>query len=245
VYFPLHKGDTWNYNDFTTLCEGTYAASTIIGDTIFNNHTYAVFRQSVFGAHFVRTDSNRVYVYDTTYQVEFVMFDFSANPGDTISILNKGTRIIIALSAMAFIDRGSEFTNDVYSIRDSIGITSVANGSCYLALTSAFINGKKAYPTSVGEIHITNIPDQPFLDQNFPNPFNSSTTIRFLIPSEQEIALDVLNQLGQSIESLARGKFYTGWHQLTWDAGLQSSGIYYIRLNTNKGSTIRSALLIK
>jgi hypothetical protein len=94
------------------------------------------------------------------------------------------------------------------------------------------------------------IPAQFTLEQNFPNPFNPSTEIRFSIPAAQNVELKIFNVLGQQVRSLLSQEMSVGYHQIQWDgnndAGKQlSTGIYYYRLKAGKNVSIKKMILVK
>ncbi len=49
-------------------------------------------------------------------------------------------------------------------------------------------------------------PSEYTLDQNYPNPFSPSTTIRYGLPHKSAVQLAVFNTLGQQIKTLVQGK---------------------------------------
>lgn len=67
------------------------------------------------------------------------------------------------------------------------------------------------------------------LSQNFPNPFNPSTTIRFVVPSRSRVKLTVYNVLGQLVEELVDVDFDAGQQAATWNANVPT-GTYFYRL---------------
>ncbi|MBK6621317.1 MAG: DUF1501 domain-containing protein [Saprospirales bacterium] len=71
--------------------------------------------------------------------------------------------------------------------------------------------------------------------KNFPNPFSSSTTIRFSSAGEN-IRLSVFNGIGHELTVLAQGKYDAGVHEVNFETGDLSSGNYYIHLKTESGS---------
>jgi hypothetical protein len=89
------------------------------------------------------------------------------------------------------------------------------------------------------------------LNENFPNPFNPSTTLSFNIPSTANISLDIYNIIGQKVKTLIDGKTYEeGTWEALWDgmndAGtLVPSGTYFSRLITPSGVFTRKMLLLK
>lgn len=88
------------------------------------------------------------------------------------------------------------------------------------------------------------------LHQNFPNPFNPSTTISFDLAGRETVQLSIFNSLGQKIKTLANGDFSAGSHQLQWDgrdeAGqVAPAGVYYYRLQTGSFQDTKKMLLVK
>ncbi|MFH1735190.1 MAG: choice-of-anchor J domain-containing protein [bacterium] len=100
--------------------------------------------------------------------------------------------------------------------------------------------------TPVAPFDFTNIPDYAQLLPNYPNPFNSSTRIDFVIPQRQTIRLTVYDLLGRSIEVLSQDDIYLpGRHSLVWNTGHFASGIYWIVLEVDGFSLVQKALLLK
>ncbi|MFK7846760.1 MAG: T9SS type A sorting domain-containing protein [Rhodothermales bacterium] len=74
------------------------------------------------------------------------------------------------------------------------------------------------------------IPTEFVLAGNYPNPFTTTTTIRFALPESSEVTLDVFDVSGRSIAQLAKGTLTAGWHKTTFDATTLPSGVYFYRL---------------
>lgn len=83
------------------------------------------------------------------------------------------------------------------------------------------------------------------LQQNFPNPFNTSTDILFTIPASSKVSLKVYNILGQEVETLLDQEFIQGNYRYRWDASNFSSGVYLLRLSANGSSKTIKTLLLK
>jgi hypothetical protein len=66
--------------------------------------------------------------------------------------------------------------------------------------------------------------------QNFPNPFNPTTTISYQLTSNSKVNLKIFNMLGQEVASLVDGDRLAGYHQEVWDARRYSSGMYVYQL---------------
>jgi hypothetical protein len=95
------------------------------------------------------------------------------------------------------------------------------------------------------------LPREFALLQNYPNPFNPETVIPLLLPEHAEIELTVYNILGQSVRTLYKGKLEAGRHYIAFNGSDPSgnhlpSGLYFIRLTTNKGHNfVKKMVLIK
>ena len=86
--------------------------------------------------------------------------------------------------------------------------------------------------------------------ENYPNPFNPSTIIKYNVTQTGNVKLTVLNLLGEEIKILVDDYKQTGYYNVEWfgdnnSGTVQSSGVYIIRLQTPNSLQIKKALLIK
>jgi subtilisin family serine protease len=94
------------------------------------------------------------------------------------------------------------------------------------------------YLSPVGNlIEITErvIPDRFVLYQNFPNPFNNRTVLRFELPNDDRVSVSVYDILGRPIAVLADDFYMAGIHELVWEPSAQASGVYIYRLRFGGG----------
>jgi methionine-rich copper-binding protein CopC len=91
----------------------------------------------------------------------------------------------------------------------------------------------------------TELVENYYLSQNFPNPFNPETKIKFSIPSESNVVLTLYNNQGQEVETLINENLSAGTYQADWNAVNFTSGIYYYKLQTDNFVATRKMLLIK
>jgi hypothetical protein len=89
------------------------------------------------------------------------------------------------------------------------------------------------------------IPDSYRLEQNFPNPFNPRTIIRFQIKDSRFVSLKVYDILGREIETLVNEIQKPGEYEVSFDAGKLSSGIYFYRLIAGEYSETKRMILLK
>ncbi|NQT27503.1 glycoside hydrolase family 9 protein [candidate division KSB1 bacterium] len=89
--------------------------------------------------------------------------------------------------------------------------------------------------TSQVSSDVTNLPGSFILENNYPNPFNPQTHIRYSISENAWVELDIFNIRGEKIKSLVKAHQSTGYYTVMWDAlnnsGDQiSSGVYFYKI---------------
>lgn len=88
-------------------------------------------------------------------------------------------------------------------------------------------------------------PAQFELKQNFPNPFNPNTTIKFSIAKKGEVSLVIFDALGRKVSELANGVMNAGDYSFDFNAEKLSSGVYFYRLSTEGFQSTKKMLLVK
>jgi hypothetical protein len=83
------------------------------------------------------------------------------------------------------------------------------------------------------------------LENNYPNPFNPTTTIVFTIANSGKIKLLIYNVLGQKVATLWDGYRERGRHRIMFDASGLASGIYFYSLVQDNRSITRKMMLLK
>lgn len=81
-----------------------------------------------------------------------------------------------------------------------------------------------------GDAKAALIPAEFELSQNFPNPFNPTTTIRYAVTADANVSLVVFDLLGQKVAQLVEGPTPAGYHVVQFDASRLASGIYIYKL---------------
>ena len=88
-------------------------------------------------------------------------------------------------------------------------------------------------------------PEQTSLLQNFPNPFNPTSDIRFLVSQSGHVRLTVYDLLGREVAVLVDSERMPGTYQVTFDASGLSSGVYLYRLTSGENALTRKMLVLK
>lgn len=102
----------------------------------------------------------------------------------------------------------------------------------------------KNRPTEVKTINFS-LPQKMSLEQNFPNPFNPATTIRYSISSPGTVMLTVWNTLGQRVGELVNEQKEAGEYSVRFAASAMPSGMYFYTITTLQGHETRKMILSK
>lgn len=117
-------------------------------------------------------------------------------------------------------------------------------GVVYLSWTSpnqgAFFDRVAASDINVS----SSLPNSFAFRQNYPNPFNASTCISYNLPRSTEVKIDIFDILGRKVQTIQNGFQQAGPHSLIWNAGDNSSGVYFAKITADSESeTIQMTLL--
>jgi len=83
------------------------------------------------------------------------------------------------------------------------------------------------------------------LAQNFPNPFNPATQIKFAVKEAGHVSLKVFDTTGRQVAELINQEMAAGFHAIEWNAAEMSSGIYFYQLTTANFSQVKKMTLMK
>lgn len=84
-----------------------------------------------------------------------------------------------------------------------------------------------------------------FLDENYPNPFNPRTTIRYRVPEQGPVRVAVYDMLGKRVTTLVERLHEEGTHEVTFDGTGLASGLYVYRLEAAGHVSSRTMMLLK
>ncbi len=94
------------------------------------------------------------------------------------------------------------------------------------------------------------IPDEFIVHQNFPNPFNPETEIRFALTRDSHVVINIYNTLGQQLDTLIDTQYAAGFHSVRWDGKDRngrpvSSGVYLYQIQAGAFSQVKKMSLIR
>jgi len=91
----------------------------------------------------------------------------------------------------------------------------------------------------------TSLPIEFTLYNNYPNPFNPSTTIKFGIPKESKVILEVFNVLGERVVTLVNKEMTEGYHEVKFNGASLPGGVYIYKLAADGFSATKKLVLMK
>ena len=106
-------------------------------------------------------------------------------------------------------------------------------------------------PTSIAQPSGQSIqPNQFHLEQNFPNPFNPSTTIEYQLPTRSNVTISIYNSVGQLVRVLHPGELAPGTYRTVWDSKDEAgnsvaSGAYFYQVKVGDAVQTKKAVFIK
>lgn len=99
-------------------------------------------------------------------------------------------------------------------------------------------------PNTVNGVKDMTVPTTIRLEQNYPNPFKTSTTISFYVPSQSYVSLKIYDMQGREVATLIAEETAPGYYSRNWNATGLSSGIYVCRLQAGSNSETKRLILL-
>lgn len=152
-------------------------------------------------------------------------------------------------SAIAFVDGNGTTTKPTeYTFTDDLRSAKIT-GKVVYRLKQVDFDGTSSYTKEV-ELTYGSSPVNFTLDQNFPNPFNPSTTIKFSIPQNSTVTLAIYDAMGNLVKTLTNEALAAGKHEVNWNGDNNSgtkvsSGIYFYKLTAGSFTLTRKMVMMK
>jgi len=264
-YLPLQIGNVWNYGG-NEIEHVSYISDSIhVGDNVYYAYRdSAIIPTPYTSSKYLRWDSAG----SLKYKDNRIWIDFTQATGDTLIYYpdeNDSSlfyyQIIISDTAVITTNAGTfdsclivlfdnpDLRDDeqTYSFAPGVGIVAFNfnfNPPQSGILRSALINGQilainKPEPNE--DFHLSN---------NYPNPFNNTSTILFTIPVSSFVTITIYDIRGNKVKSLIAEEKDAGSYRVTWDGTNNSkhtvsSGMYFYRLETDGFIRTKKMVLLK
>ena len=252
-HLPLAIGDTWYFNTPPVPLIQVLADTQIAGKgykVVYNGAVHSGYYDTLF----LRVDSNKVFQYNRSTADEFLTYDFSASSGDTLSSDTTGFfRVCDQSQSVQFVGRtmrqwdfayGSNCADCVNgeTLVDSIGWTECWGAKYTNRLSKVILSGNTIV-TAVQKIPI-GVPGH-FELSVFPNPFNPSATVQYVVPRSGQLHIALYNFLGQQVRDIFNGHSNSGQFSITLQGDDLSSGVYYCRAMFEGAASVTKVILLK
>jgi photosystem II stability/assembly factor-like uncharacterized protein len=254
VYVSNDSGRTWSERNLG-LANTSVMSIVVSGSRIFAGTYGGLFMSTNEGARWMKLDPTGVNPIPRI------------GPGreSTSAVLEPKTVYTLAVYEqrvfIAMMEKGVYTSTDGGATWESLngGLVNRSFYSIYVTQSDLYVGG---FGGGVGRRSLKEIateindaeewtPESSSLSQNFPNPFNPTTSIRYSIPparpSEMRrmISLHVFTLLGQQLATLVNEEQSSGSYTVTWDATGVASGTYIYRLTVGSVTRSRAMVLLR
>jgi len=174
---------------------------------------------------------------------------------DSVSLVWRGGgpqvityRVDIALDSMFMFKIVDSTVTDTFKV-----VRSLFDGETYFWRVCArnaggwgpFSEGRRFQSVFTSVEKMEDRPTCVRLYENYPNPFNPLTTIRYGLPNRSHVTLTVFNTLGQQVAVLQNAEQEAGYHEVQFDASGLASGVYFYRMQAGDFVATKRLLLLR
>jgi hypothetical protein len=136
---------------------------------------------------------------------------------------------------------GTKYTPTNYSFSDN----NLQAGKYYYRLKQLDNNGNIQY-YELNNIVEIKTPSKFDLSQNFPNPFNPATKIKFTLSADTKVTLKVYDVSGREVSTLINDKnLKADYYEVDFNASNLASGVYFYRIVTNMFTSVKKMIVLK
>ncbi|MHB1049731.1 MAG: SdrD B-like domain-containing protein, partial [Bacteroidota bacterium] len=186
----------------------------------------------------------------TDFSIVNFKASYSTDQWVTSTVLNSTALVYLNTTMSLFttsvnvpVPNGQTFSLRIYPYALLNGIASTPTFAIH---NTVLICGTTVLSTSVDDGNtVTTMPDRFQLEQNFPNPFNPTTTIRYGIARSGSVRIGVYDVLGREIALLVNEEKDPGNYEILFDAENLTSGMYFVIIRSGEFIQSRKMILMK
>jgi hypothetical protein len=176
-------------------------------------------------------------------------------PGDLLDVRYKTNRYLEVADAEKEKSTAISVSSPVFPLRIEWKLAADVGGA------SLVMNGKEIPMTQDGSLTVDELkgipklrlsastlielPKKFALYQNFPNPFNPATKIKYDIPTDSRVTIKIYNLIGQEVATLLDDDQEAGYKSVEWNASSLPSGMYIYRITAGSFSDVKKLMLVK
>jgi hypothetical protein len=240
---------SWGYQNFAGIDVIPAGTNTPVVELRIPDATFDLVTPQVEGAVWVPSGFRSVAM-NTNGSVTFSV-DAPANGTYTINILyqnysgpQNGVLKVDGADVASLTFESKDDSTGLALLTDNFELT---QGTHQITISASNINLDKIQliKVTITSVEENEIPNGYALEQNFPNPFNPTTSIRFTLAKPEVVKLTVYNILGQRVATLVNGPMTAGQHIIHFNASNLASGIYFYGIEAGSFKTFKKMILLK
>lgn len=182
-------------------------------------------------------DTGIVYntLFDWSYKEGYITYTTYISEDSLFNIVNFGRNDYVSYFNLRYNMTPGKYYYWIVNGRDNLNVRS-------------FWSEVRKFKTSGLYTGIEKLNETPLeykLHNNYPNPFNPSTVVRFSLPVVSQVSLKVYDVMGREVQTLVKERMQAGSYEVKFDGSNLNSGVYFYRIVTDEFSDTRRMLLLK
>jgi hypothetical protein len=262
-WFPLEQGNRWDYS-ISGICHGGGVFSDtsvveVIKDSIINGKECFVFSRPFyhFEEKYLRVNNDSLYCFSTQDSIDCLMFVFNKTLNstyyscryDTVFYFDEFFETYFSFPDTQQAHSPFYYLDHIYHFSKKFGLVfaEYIHPLCdyHVYLSGCIISGI-TYGQLLVSVEGENNSISSFkLEQNFPNPFNTSTQIKYSVVENGLLILKVFDVLGREVTTLVNDEKPPGEYEVEFNGANLTSGIYFYQLKTKDFVNTKKMILLK
>jgi hypothetical protein len=155
----------------------------------------------------------------------------------------SGKSFSISLNQTVQVDVSTSINSEIWNVNELGYLVFIQDAQTKMVHQSEFMTYDQILTTDVKTE--VSLPNNFSISQNFPNPFNPSTTIKYALPEAAYVNIKIFNVIGKEIATLVNEEKQAGNYQTEFNASNIPSGVYFYRIVAGNYSETKRMILLK